>query len=100
MSSAADGKAGLAEELRRRRTALGWTLEQVAAQAQVSVSMLSLIETGKRRPSLRSWERIRRALGISEPLPEEAWRQQPRDRPLWPSQPRPPASRLVRSGWG
>src|SRR6202165_2941801 len=39
--------------------------------------MLSLIETGKRRPSLRSWERIRWALGITEPLPEEAWRQQP-----------------------
>ena len=74
-----DGKAGLAEELRRRRTALGWTLEQVAAQAQVSVGMLSLIETGKRRPSLRTWERIRGALGISEPLPEEAWRLQPRE---------------------
>src|SRR2546423_1165549 len=41
--------------------------------------MLSLIETGKRRPSMRSWERIRGALGISEPLPEEAWRQQPRE---------------------
>ncbi|MDQ6898800.1 MAG: SMC-Scp complex subunit ScpB [Candidatus Dormibacteraeota bacterium] len=74
-----DGRAGLAEELRRRRTALGWTLEQVAVQAQVSVGMLSLIETGKRRPSLRSWERIRGALGISEPLPEEAWRQPPRE---------------------
>jgi len=41
--------------------------------------MLSLIETGKRRPSLRTWERIRGALGISEPLPEEAWRQRPRE---------------------
>jgi hypothetical protein len=41
--------------------------------------MLSLIETGKRRPSLKSWERIRRALGITEPLPEEVWRQQPRE---------------------
>jgi transcriptional regulator with XRE-family HTH domain len=58
---------------------MGWTLEQVAAQAQVSVGMLSLIETGKRRPSLRSCERIRAALGISEPLPEEMWRQQPRE---------------------
>ncbi|PZR97781.1 MAG: hypothetical protein DLM67_07105 [Candidatus Nephthysia bennettiae] len=77
--SSSEGKAGLAEELRRRRTALGWTLEQVAAQAQVSVGMLSLIETGKRRPSLRSWERIRGALGISEPLPEEAWQHQPRE---------------------
>jgi chromosome segregation and condensation protein ScpB/DNA-binding XRE family transcriptional regulator len=71
--------ATLAEELRRRRMALGWTLEQVAERAQVSVGMLSLIETGKRRPSLKSWERIRGALGISEPLPEEAWRQQPRE---------------------
>jgi chromosome segregation and condensation protein ScpB len=76
---AGDGRPGVAEELRRRRTALGWTLERVAEQAQVSVGMLSLIETGKRRPSLRSWERIRGALGISEPLPEEAWRQQPRE---------------------
>ncbi|PZR88678.1 MAG: hypothetical protein DLM67_20170 [Candidatus Nephthysia bennettiae] len=77
--SASDAAATVAEELRRRRTALGWTLEQVAAQAQVSVGMLSLIETGKRRPSLRSWERIRQAIGISEPLPEAAWRQQPRE---------------------
>jgi helix-turn-helix protein len=69
-----DGDMNIAEELRRRRTALGWTLEQVAQQAQVSVGMLSLIETGKRRPSLRSWERLQGALGISEPLPEEAWR--------------------------
>ncbi|MDQ6898655.1 MAG: SMC-Scp complex subunit ScpB [Candidatus Dormibacteraeota bacterium] len=76
---AADASPALAEELRRRRSALGWTLEQVAEQAQVSVGMLSLIETGKRRPSLRSWERIRGALGISAPLPEEAWRQQPRE---------------------
>jgi transcriptional regulator with XRE-family HTH domain len=70
--------AWAAPELRRRRTALGWTLEQVAEQARVSVGMLSLIETGKRRPSLRSWERIRQTLGMSEPLPEKAWRQQPR----------------------
>jgi chromosome segregation and condensation protein ScpB len=77
--SASDAPATLAEELRRRRTALGWTLEQVAEQAQVSVGMLSLIETGKRRPSQKSWGRIRGALGITEPLPEEAWRQRPRE---------------------
>ena len=75
----ADSGPGLAEELRRRRTALGWTLEQVAEQAQVLVGMLSLIETGKRRPSLRSWQRIRQTLGITQPLPEEVWRQQPRE---------------------
>jgi transcriptional regulator with XRE-family HTH domain len=74
-----DGKAGLAEELRRRRTALGWTLEQVAQQAQVSVGMLSLIETGKRRPSMRSWERIRGTLGMSEALPVELLHRQKRE---------------------
>jgi chromosome segregation and condensation protein ScpB len=77
--SASDAPPTLAEELRRRRTALGWTLEQVAEQAQVSGGMLSLIETGKRRPSLKSWGRIRQTLGITQPLPEEAWRQQPRE---------------------
>jgi chromosome segregation and condensation protein ScpB/DNA-binding XRE family transcriptional regulator len=77
--SAADASPTLAEQLRRRRSALGWTLEQVAEQAQVSVGMLSLIETGKRRPSLRSWARIRETLGISEPLPEASWRQQPQE---------------------
>ena len=77
--SAAEAVPNLAEELRRRRMALGWTLEQVAEQAQVSVGMLSLIETGKRRPSLKSWGRIRQSLGITEPLPEEAWRQRPRE---------------------
>jgi chromosome segregation and condensation protein ScpB/DNA-binding XRE family transcriptional regulator len=61
--SATDAGDTLAETLRQRRMALGWTLEQVAAQAQVSVGMLSLIETGKRRPSLRSWQRIRQTLG-------------------------------------
>ncbi len=65
MTHAGEAVPSLAEELRRRRSALGWTLEQVADQAQVSVGMLSLIESGKRRPSLRSWERIRGALGIS-----------------------------------
>jgi chromosome segregation and condensation protein ScpB len=77
--SAADAPRTVAEELRRRRTALGWTLEQVAEGAQISVGMLSLIETGKRRPSLRSWERVLQTLGITEPLPEEAWRQQPQE---------------------
>jgi transcriptional regulator with XRE-family HTH domain len=62
--SAADAASTVAEQLRRRRTALGWTLEQVAELAQISVGMLSLIETGKRRPSLRSWQRIRQTLGM------------------------------------
>src|SRR3982074_484431 len=37
------------------------------------------MEAGKRRPSRRGGGGTRGALGISEPLPEEAWRQQPRE---------------------
>jgi hypothetical protein len=38
-----------------------------------------LIETGKRRPSLLSWQRIRQTRSISEPLPGEVWQQQRRE---------------------
>jgi transcriptional regulator with XRE-family HTH domain len=65
--SAADAVPTVAEQLRRRRSALGWTLEQLAEQAQVSVGMLSLIETGKRRPQLmevETLEEARRKLGV------------------------------------
>jgi transcriptional regulator with XRE-family HTH domain len=64
---------------RQRRTALGWTLEHVAAQAQVSVDMVSLIETGERRPSLRSWERIRQTLGHQRAAARGGLRPQPRE---------------------
>ena len=37
------------------------------------MALLSLIERGRRQPSVRSWGRIRTALGIAEPLPREAW---------------------------
>jgi transcriptional regulator with XRE-family HTH domain len=62
--SSTDGRPNVAEELRRRRSVLGWTLEQGAEPAQVSVGMLSLIETGKRRPSLLcTLRRTREELG-------------------------------------
>jgi DNA-binding XRE family transcriptional regulator len=53
--SASDAPATVGDELSRRME-LGWTLEQVAEQVQVSAGILALIETGKRRPSLRSWQ--------------------------------------------
>src|SRR3989442_10532344 len=62
ISTSGDGRPGVAEELRRRRTALGWTLEQVAEQAQVSVGMLSLIETGNRTRYLATTSTIPEAL--------------------------------------
>jgi hypothetical protein len=44
VSTNGDGRAGLAEELRRRRMALGWTLEQVAEQAQDGMATRRRIE--------------------------------------------------------
>jgi transcriptional regulator with XRE-family HTH domain len=72
--------AGMGERSpRQRRTALGWTLEHVAAQAQVSVGLVSLIETGERRPSLRSWERIRQTLGHQRAAARGGLHPQPRE---------------------
>jgi chromosome segregation and condensation protein ScpB/DNA-binding XRE family transcriptional regulator len=65
--------SSITEELRRRRKALGWTLQEVGTRAQLSVAQLSLIERGQRQPSIRSWGRIRQVLGIAEALPREAW---------------------------
>jgi transcriptional regulator with XRE-family HTH domain len=47
--SASDAPATVGDELSPRME-LGWTLEQVAEQVQVSAGILALIETGKRRP--------------------------------------------------
>jgi hypothetical protein len=47
------GKAGMAEELRRPRTAVGWTLEQVAAQAVAILRVRgSPMSTWHRQPPL------------------------------------------------
>ena len=52
--------ASVGSRLRARRAALGWTLAETAAQADVSVSYLSSIEVGRSVPSLPILARSRR----------------------------------------
>jgi chromosome segregation and condensation protein ScpB len=63
--------ADIATELRRRRRSLRLTLQDVAHQAGVHVSHVSLVERGRRTPSLDVLARLRGALGIVDPLPAE-----------------------------
>lgn len=68
---------GFAGEIRRGREERGWTLQQLAERAGLSVSYLSEIEQGKKRPSLRIARRLSQALGLPpsaifrNPPPEE-----------------------------
>lgn len=66
-----------AGEIRREREERGWTLQQLAERADVSVSYLSEIEQGKKRPSLKVARRLSQTLGLppslvfAGPAPEE-----------------------------
>lgn len=62
------GAAPVAQELRRRRQALGLTVRQAAERAHVTAAMVSEIETGRRVPSIAAWARLRQSLGIEAPL--------------------------------
>ena len=54
----------LGRRIRGLRAGRGLTLAELAAQARLSVAMLSHIERGQASPSLRSLERLRIALGV------------------------------------
>lgn len=66
-----------AREVRRERDERGWTLQQLAERAGLSISYLSEIEQGKKRPSLKVARRLSQALGLpptvifTSPPPEE-----------------------------
>ncbi|GGK15303.1 hypothetical protein GCM10010124_04930 [Pilimelia terevasa] len=63
----ADGQVG--PVLRAARTAAGWTLEQVAARMQLSASVLSRLECGRRAPrSIAELRRLARAYGVPDDL--------------------------------
>ena len=51
-------------QLREIRKAQNLTMKQVSERSNISESMLSLIESGKRTPSVRSAQRIAAALGV------------------------------------
>jgi chromosome segregation and condensation protein ScpB/DNA-binding XRE family transcriptional regulator len=72
--AAAPAATEIAQELRRRRGALKLTVRQAADRAEVSPSVISEIETGRRVPSLRTYARLGEGLGLDVPatvlLPE------------------------------
>ena len=69
LDAAAQGKpsernAGLGQEIRAVRRAMGMTLNDCAEAASLSVGFLSLVERGQKQPSLEALQRISAALGI------------------------------------
>jgi chromosome segregation and condensation protein ScpB/DNA-binding XRE family transcriptional regulator len=57
----------VAEEVRRGREALRWSQAEAARQSGVSRTVVCEIEAGQRVPSLRTYERLRAALGLDVP---------------------------------
>ena len=55
----------LGQEIRRRRLALGWTLEQFAETCVITPNYLGTLENGKRDPHTTTLMSIARALGCS-----------------------------------
>lgn len=51
-------------QIKEIRKAQNLTMKQVSERSDISESMLSLIESGKRTPSVRSAQRIAAALGV------------------------------------
>jgi transcriptional regulator with XRE-family HTH domain len=60
-----DENGGLSSRLRARRNALGLTLKEVGAQANVSVPFLSQLERGVYQPSLPMLFRVAAVLGTT-----------------------------------
>jgi chromosome segregation and condensation protein ScpB len=58
----------IAEEVRRRRKALGLTLREAATHTKVSYTVISQVENGVRVPSPRTYQKLRAGLGL-EALP-------------------------------
>ena len=54
----------LKTNIRKFRTALGWSQEKLAEKAEISPSYVTQIELGNRSPSIDIIERIAIALGI------------------------------------
>lgn len=55
---------GLGAEIRAMRRALNMTLSDLAEVSNLSVSFLSLVERGRKQPSLDALQRISKALGV------------------------------------
>jgi transcriptional regulator with XRE-family HTH domain len=55
----------LGQDIRRRRIALGWTLDQFAEACGVTPNYLGTLENGRRDPHISTLVSIARALGCS-----------------------------------
>jgi len=54
----------LGKQIRKFRKVVGITQERLAEKARVSTTHIGLVETGKRRISLRTLKKIASALGV------------------------------------
>lgn len=62
------------EEVRRERMARGWSQSELARRAQVSLTTISRIESGRDYEAPRLLPKVERALGLGEPprqLPDQ-----------------------------
>ncbi len=57
--------AGVGETIKQRRAQLGLTQKELAARVGISRQYLAEIETGRRKPTLNTLERLFFALGLS-----------------------------------
>jgi len=66
MAGAGPGDSGteIARELQARLRALGWSVSEAARRTHVSRVALSQIVNGRRMPSVATYERLRRGLGL------------------------------------
>ena len=66
MAGGVPGEIGteIARELQARLRALGWSVSEAARRTQVSRVALSQILNGRRMPSVATYERLRRGLGL------------------------------------
>ena len=55
-------KAG--KRLKELRSQQGWTQQQLAEKASISVAFLSFIEQGRRKGSLQTYANLSKALGL------------------------------------
>ncbi|MBX3258829.1 MAG: helix-turn-helix transcriptional regulator [Labilithrix sp.] len=53
------------DEVRRRREALGWTLEQLAERSKLSPNYIGTVENGRRDPSLSTVLALAKGLRVA-----------------------------------
>jgi DNA-binding XRE family transcriptional regulator len=55
----------IATEIRRRRDLLRWSQAELAVRSGVSRTTINEVESGKRTPEVRTYEKLRAALGLT-----------------------------------